>query len=292
MTARPVLPARAKHEDTQPRQPQRMAATGVRADYHGSGYRVQPSDYGRRIPQRQPLSDFSDSRSHGNTYKARRTHRNGARLQKNSASGTSYRTNKESPANRKKRVLQGGGCSGWSTAAPRRAGGTDYISDSRSTHSSGNAKILQRFFANYLHISEKSRTFAIPNFTTAERLKYRFLFLPLYGTLTRKGGGVVKYPVFLRKGKFFIQNFTTMATIKVSECTAHLINAKAVLNQLTTELIEYINAGTVDGVFTDYQCKQLMETLILPIEKYIFDNITAEIANNVAETTNGDEITI
>lgn len=83
-----------------------------------------------------------------------------------------------------------------------------------------------------------------------------------------------------------------MATIKVSECTAHLINAKAVLNQLTTELIEYINAGSTDGVFTDYQCKQLMETLILPVEKYIFDNITAEIANNVAEMTNGDEITI
>lgn len=83
-----------------------------------------------------------------------------------------------------------------------------------------------------------------------------------------------------------------MATIKVSECTAHLINAKAVLNQLTAELTAYINAGSTDGKITDYQCRELMETLILPVEKYIFDNITAEIANNVAEMTNGDEITI
>lgn len=83
-----------------------------------------------------------------------------------------------------------------------------------------------------------------------------------------------------------------MATIKVSECTAHLINAKAVLNQLTTELTAYINAGSTDGKITDYQCRELMETLILPVENYIFDNITAEIANNVAEMTNGDEITI
>lgn len=82
-----------------------------------------------------------------------------------------------------------------------------------------------------------------------------------------------------------------MATIKVSECTAHLINAKAVLNQLTTELTAYINEGSMDGVFTDYQCRQLMETLIYPVENYIFENLQAEITNNVNESS-GTEITI
>mgnify|MGYP004622217017 CR=1 FL=1 len=82
-----------------------------------------------------------------------------------------------------------------------------------------------------------------------------------------------------------------MATIKVSECTAHLINAKAVLNQLTSELIEYINAGSTDDKITDYQCRQLMENLIFPIENYIFSELQGEITNNINES-NGAEITI
>lgn len=39
-----------------------------------------------------------------------------------------------------------------------------------------NAMFLQRFFANCLHISEKSRTFAVPKIKTAERLNIDFYF--------------------------------------------------------------------------------------------------------------------